>query len=94
MVALTPDASGTSLFERTGIEIADLYAAIVPEDSVFYKAEMRPGDKLLKLDDEDLPAWSTFYERLLAEPNRPHRIEFLSARDGRTRSGTIQVRRE
>ena len=94
VVAMTPDASGTSLFERTGIEIADLYAAIVPEDSVFYKAEMRPGDKLLKLDDEDLPAWSTFYERLLAEPNRPHRIEFLSARDGRTRSGTIQVRRE
>ncbi|HYO93098.1 MAG TPA: RIP metalloprotease RseP [Polyangiaceae bacterium] len=94
VVALTPDASGTTLLERTGMELADLYAAIVPEQSVFYKADMRPGDKLVRLDDEPVPAWSTFRERLLAEPDRPHRIEFQAARDGRLRSGTIQLRRE
>ncbi|MGC4091009.1 MAG: RIP metalloprotease RseP [Polyangiaceae bacterium] len=94
VVAITPDAAGTSLFERTGIELADLYPAIVPEDSVFYKAEMRPGDKIVRLDDELVPAWSTFCERLLSEPDRPHRIDFQSARDGRGRSGTIQLRRE
>ncbi|HWA74624.1 MAG TPA: RIP metalloprotease RseP [Polyangiaceae bacterium] len=94
VVAITPDAAGTTLFERTGIELADLYAAIVPEESVFYKADMRPGDKILRLDEEAVPAWSTFCERLLAEPDRPRRIDFQSARDGRTRSGTIQLRRE
>ena len=94
VVALTPDASGTNLFERTGIELADLYAAIVPERSVFYKADMRPGDKILRLDDEPVPAWSTFCERLLAEPGRPHRIEYRAARDGRVRTGTFQLRRE
>jgi regulator of sigma E protease len=94
VVAITPDAAGTTLFERTGIELADLYAAIVPESSVFYKADMRPGDKILRLDEEPVPAWSTFCERLLAEPDRPHHIDFKSARDGRVRSGTIQLRRE
>jgi regulator of sigma E protease len=94
VVAITPDAAGTTLFERTGIELADLYAAIVPEESVFYKADMRPGDKILRLDEEPVPAWSTFCERLLAEPDRPRRIDFQSARDGRVRSGTIQLRRE
>ncbi|HET9957345.1 MAG TPA: RIP metalloprotease RseP, partial [Polyangiaceae bacterium] len=94
VVALTPDASGSTLLERTGIELADLYAAIVPEDSVFYKAELRPGDRILRLDEEPVPAWSTFYERLLAEPDRPHRIDFESSRDGRARTGTIQLRRE
>jgi regulator of sigma E protease len=94
VVAITPDAAGTTLFERTGIELADLYAAIVPEESVFYKADMRTGDKILRLDEEPVPAWSTFCERLLAEPDRPRRIDFQSARDGRTRSGTIQLRRE
>ena len=94
VVALTPDPAGTSLFERTGIELADLYAAIVPEGSVFYRAGLRPGDKILRLDDEAVPAWSTFCERILAEPNRPHRIEYQAGRDGRARSGTVQLRRE
>jgi regulator of sigma E protease len=94
VVALTPDASGTTLFERTGLELADLYAAIVPEDAYFYKAGLRPGDKVLKLDDEPVAAWSTFRERVLAEPDRPHRFDYQAARDGRVRSGTFQVRRE
>jgi regulator of sigma E protease len=94
VVALTPDASGNTLSERTGIDSADLYPAIVPEDSAFFKVDLRAGDKILRLDEESVPAWSTFCERLLAEPNRPHHIEFLSAREGRARSGTIQLRKE
>lgn len=94
VVALTPDAAGTTLFERTGIELADLYAAIVPEDGYFYKAGLRPGDKVLKLDEEPVAAWSTFRERVLAQPDRPHRIDYQAARDGSVRSGTFQVRRE
>lgn len=94
VVALTPNANGTTLEERTGIDLADLYPAIVPEDSVFYKAGLRPGDKILELDDEPVPAWSTFCERMLASPDRPHHVVYRTARDGRERSGTIQLRRE
>jgi len=94
VVALTPDAAGTTLLERTGLELADLYAAVVPEDSYFYKAGLRPGDKVLKLDGDPVAAWSTFRERVLAQPDRPHRIDYQAARDGMVRSGTFQVRRE
>lgn len=94
VVALTPDAAGTTLLERTGLELADLYAAVVPEDSYFYKAGLRPGDKVLKFDGEPVAAWSTFRERVMAQPDRPHRIDYQAARDGVVRSGTFQVRRE
>jgi regulator of sigma E protease len=94
VAALTPDPNGTDFTTRTGIELADLYAAIVPEDSYLHKAGLRPGDKLLRLDDEAIPAWSTFRERVLSAPDRPHRIDYLAARDGRERSGTFQMRRE
>ena len=94
VVALTPDPAGTDLMSTTGIEVADLYAAVVPEQSYLYKAGLRPGDKILKLDDEPLPAWSTFREKVVGAPDRPHRIDYLSARDGREKSGTFQMRRE
>ena len=94
VVALTPDPTGTDLQSRTGIELADLYAAIVPEESYFYKAGLRPGDKIMRLDDEVVPAWSTFQERLLSAPDRPHTIDYLATRDGQVRSGTFQMRRE
>jgi regulator of sigma E protease len=94
VVALTPHATGADLVSRTGIELADLYAAVVPEDSYLYKAGLRVGDKLLSLDDKPMPAWSTFVDQLQREPDRAHRFEFFAAREGRVRSGTFQVRRE
>jgi regulator of sigma E protease len=94
VVALTPNPTGEDLVSRTGLELADLYAAVVPEDSYLYKAGLRVGDKILSLDDKPLPAWSTFVYRLQSEPDQPHRFEFLASREGRVRSGTFQVRRE
>ncbi len=94
VVALTPDPNAHDLVSRTGIELADLYVSIVPEESSLFRAGLRPSDKLLKLDNEVIPAWLTFTERVLAAPNRPHRIEYLSARDSRVHSGAFQVRRE
>jgi regulator of sigma E protease len=94
VVALTPNPGTGDLLERTGMELADLYAAVVPEDSYLYKAGLRVGDKILRLDEEPVPAWSTFRERVLEGPNRPHRIDYLAARDGREHSGTFQMRRE
>jgi regulator of sigma E protease len=94
VVALTPHPSGNDLLARTGIELVDLYAAVVPEESYLYKAGLRSGDKILSLDDKPVPAWSTFVDLLQMEPDRPHRFEYLAARDGRSRSGTFQIRRE
>jgi len=91
VVALTPDASGTSLFERTGIEVADLYAAGVAKDSFWYKTGLRPGDKILKLDDEPVAAWSSFYEKVTASPDRPHHIEYQAARDGTVQAGSFST---
>jgi regulator of sigma E protease len=94
VVALTPDPAGSTVFERTGIELADLFLAIVPQDSYLYKAGLRPGDKLLKLDGQEVPASSTFRERVLAAPDKEHRVDYQSARDGRERSGKFRIRRE
>ncbi len=94
VVALTPDPAGTTVFERTGIELADLYLAIVPPDSYLYNAGLRPGDKILRLDDQEVPAWSTFCERVLSAPDKEHRLDYQSARDGKVRSGKFQIRRE
>jgi regulator of sigma E protease len=94
VVALTPDPNGTSLIERTGIELADLYVSVIPPDSYLHKAGLRPGDKILRLDEEAVPAWSTFRERVFALPDRQHRIDYQAARDGRVRSGEFQMRRE
>lgn len=94
VVALTPDPNGTTLLERTGIETADLYVAIVPAESYLYKAGLRAGDKLLRLDGDAVPAWSAFREKVFATPDRTHRFDYFSARDGRVRSGEFQMRRE
>lgn len=94
VVALTPDPNGNTLFERTGVDRADLYVAILPPDSYLHKAGLRPGDKILKLDNEAVGAWSTFRERVFATPDKQHRIDYLCARDGRVRYGTFQMRRE
>ncbi len=94
VVALTPDPNGNTLLERTGIDLADLYVSIVPADSYLHRAGLRPGDKILKLDDEPVGAWSTFRERVFTAPDRQHRVDYLSARDGRVRYGKFQMRRE
>ncbi len=94
VVALTPDPAGHDLQTRTGLELADLYAAVVPEETYLYRAGLRSGDKVLRFDDDVVPAWSTFIERIKRAPDRPHHIDYLAARDNRVRSGTFQMRRE
>lgn len=88
---LAPDPTPGDLYARTGIELADLYAAVVP-DPALRKAGLMPGDKVTDLDGEPLAAWSTFRERLLAAPDQPHTLGWM--REGRRMSGTIQMRRE
>jgi regulator of sigma E protease len=94
VVALTPLPAGPDLAARTGLELADLYVADLPNDSPLYAAGLRLGDKLLKLNGEPLPAWSTFRDRVWSKRDQPHALEWQSARDGRIRSGEFQMRRE
>ena len=54
------------LTARTGLEPADLYVAHVPEGSAEWKAELRPGDRIVELDHVEVTAWSTLVERLMA----------------------------
>jgi regulator of sigma E protease len=89
-----PNGQGQSVLDRTGIELGDMYVSQVPQDSYLYRMGLRPGDKITRLDDQPAPAWSVFLERVWAERDVAHRIEFLSERDGRLRSGTFQMRRE
>ena len=94
VVALTPHARNGTLADRTGLELADLYAAAVPSGSYLFKAGLRPGDRLVEMDGRVLPAWSTFVDKLSQNPDVEHKLSFISARDGHMRSGTFQVRRE
>ncbi len=94
VVALTPNPEGNDLLERTGIELADLFAAKVPPGSYLFQAGLRPGDRLVALDGKKLPAWSTFVDRLASAPDVKHDLTFVSARDGRLRRGEFRIRRE
>jgi regulator of sigma E protease len=86
-------SAGTwSLLQRTGIESADLYAYDVPEGSAEYQADLRPGDRVIAVDGVEVPAWITLRERLFASPEEPHTITF--ERQGQTKVGTFQLRRE
>lgn len=92
VAALTPEAGHGDLLSRTGLEAADLYVAQVPEGSAEWKAELRPGDRIVEVDQVEVTAWSTLVERLMAAPDRPHTLSWLRA--GQRKSGTVELRRE
>lgn len=92
VAALTPEVGNADLVERTGIEHADLYIADVPEGSAEWEAGLRPGDRIVELDGVEVPAWSTFEERLFEDASRPHELTWN--RDGQRMSGRIELRRE
>ncbi|MDI1483871.1 RIP metalloprotease RseP [Polyangium sp. y55x31] len=93
VAALTPEANGHGdLEERTGLESADLYVFDVAEGSAEWNADMRPGDRIVEVDQAAVTAWATFLERLLVAPDRPHMVTWL--RGGVKKSGTILLRRE
>ena len=92
VAALTPEAGHGDLLSRTGLEPAGLYAAHVPEGSAEWQADLRPGDRIVELDQVEVPAWSVLVERLMAAPSQPHTLTWVRA--GQRKSGTVQLRRE
>ena len=87
-----PEAGHGDLLSRTGLEPADLYVAHVPEGSAEWKADLRPGDRIVELDQVEVTAWTTLVERLMAAPDRPHTLSWMRA--GQRKSGTVELRRE
>jgi regulator of sigma E protease len=92
VAALTPETGHGDLTAKTGLEPADMYVANVPEGSAEWKAELRPGDRIIEVDQVEVTAWSMVIERLMAAPDRPHVLTWLHA--GQRKSGTIELRRE
>jgi regulator of sigma E protease len=92
VAALTPEVGHGDLAARTGLEPADLYVADVPRGSPEWKAELRPGDRILEVDQVEVTAWSMVIERLMAAPRLPHVLTWIRA--GQRKSGTIELRRE
>lgn len=91
VAALTPEA-GDDLLTRTGIESADLYVAFVPPGSAQAKANIQRGDKIVQLDDKDIPAWSVLLERLFAQKEAAHKLSYV--RDGKLYAGHVELRHE
>lgn len=91
VVALTPSGKGESLLGRTGLELADLYLAVVPEDTSFYRAGLRPTDKLLRVDGLEVSSWRHLREQMLNQPEREYQLEYLAAADGQVRQVAVRV---
>ncbi len=92
VAALTPEIGHGDVTARTGIEAADLYVAEVPEGSPEWRAELRPGDRIVEVDGNEVAAWSVFVERLLAEKERSHVVTWT--RGGLRKSGTVALGRD
>lgn len=74
LAALTPETSGETLLERTGMELADLFVADVADGSAEARAGLAIGDRILTVDDVEVPTWSMFGEMMLEAPVAPHTV--------------------
>lgn len=99
-----PEGRAKDVFDRTGIESAEMYVAFVPDGSSEHKMGLRAGDRITHLDGVPQRMWkverrggysvddTSMLGALLREPNRVH--ELVWTRDGERMSGTFQLRKE
>jgi regulator of sigma E protease len=92
VAALTPEAGQGTLQQRTGIELADLYVADVVQSSAEWSAGLRPGDRIVSVDNTEVSAWSMFEDKLFANPDQRHAIAW--DRQGQRKTGMIELRKE
>lgn len=79
LAALTPEALGETLGERTGIELADLYLAEIGPGTAEYEAGMREGDRLETIDHLPVTSWTMYEERMSMAPLGTHEVEWTRA---------------
>jgi regulator of sigma E protease len=89
LAALTPEAHGDSLVERTGIELAELYLADVVPDSPEHRAGMREGDRLEVIDHLPITSWSMYEQKMAELPLSTHTVEWT--RNGEKMNGMIRL---
>lgn len=92
VAALTPLPTGRDLLERTGMELAELFVADVQEGSAEWLAGLRPGDRVVSVDEVEVASWSMLTDHLLSAPVRPHTMAWT--RNAVRHSGTVQIRQE
>lgn len=85
-------ARAVDVFERTGIESADMYVAFVPEASSEWRAGLRPGDRITVLDGAPQKLWFTMKEELRAGADRMHELQWVH--EGAPKRGFFQLRKE
>ncbi len=91
LAALTPESTGDGLKDRTGMELADLYIADVDSDSPEQRAGLRPGDRIISVDDVEVSNWLMVEQLVQARTGRGHTITWL--RNDERMSATIQLQR-
>jgi len=80
LAALTPESTGTDLKDRTGMELADLYLADVDSGSAEERAGLRPGDRILAVDDVEIGNWHMYEQMVLFGPPWSHTVTWLRDR--------------
>jgi regulator of sigma E protease len=85
-------ARALDVFERTGIESADMFAGFVPEASSEWRAGLRPGDRITTLDGAPQKLWMTMKEELRAGADKMHELQWMH--EGMPRRGFFQLRKE
>jgi regulator of sigma E protease len=85
-------ARAADVFERTGIESAEMYVSFVPEHSGEWQAGLRPGDRITTLDGAPQRLWRTMEDELIAGADKSHDLHWT--RDGVSMAGNFQVRTE
>jgi regulator of sigma E protease len=86
------NARAADVKERTGIEIADMYVAFVPEGSAEWQAMLRPGDRITALDGVPQRLWRTMDGEIEAGADKRHELQWT--RDGQPMSGFFRLRKE
>jgi regulator of sigma E protease len=89
LTTITPDPGHAPMFERIGIESADLYVSDVTSGSPEHHAGLLPGDRLLTLDGRPIRLWATFLEDLKAERGKKHTLTWR--RNDHELSGTLSL---
>jgi regulator of sigma E protease len=77
---------------RTGIEIADMYVAFVPEGSSEWQAGLRANDRITSLDGVPQRLWKVMDDDLRAGADKKHDLAWT--REGEPMAGTFQLRKE
>jgi regulator of sigma E protease len=80
------------VLERTGIESADMFVALVPEASSEWRAGLRTGDRITTLDGRVQKLWRTMEDELVAGADKLHELQWT--RDGAPMRGFFQLRKE